>query len=34
VAGNEFATFWSGYVKAIAVITRRIAQSEAQGKAR
>ncbi len=32
--GSEFATFWSGYVKAIGVITRRIAQSEAQGKAR
>lgn len=34
VAGSEFASFWSGYVKSIAVITRRIAQSEAQGKAR
>lgn len=34
VAGKGFADFWAGYVKSIAVITRRIAQSEAEGKAR
>lgn len=34
MAGTEFTTFWAGYVKTIAVITRRIAQSEAEGKAR